>query len=707
MEGVKSDRAVAAASTAASRRKSLTARSLYPLGGAASAKRDSPAERIEASADTIRGCSPGIVPPKTFVLKEMLTQSPPMPPAPDASGSAPTHRDGAPDVDSSPYHPTTERPPHLHDWQLPKEWQWGAHGVFIGQHRHTQQVIDPLGRTLSLVTAPDPAHRDWLTAEARALGNRRHRAIPTTYVYWPRNDLMLRGPGYVRHWIDGWSLATQLRTQGPDTVETSMTRLRSLGSCLVMLHENGETHGALNCEGAWMTRAGEHYLLGWQWALPPAALPPGKQPTLQWVVPAPEWLPAIAARGRWWVPTPATDQFQLGALIVASITGRKWGPDGEEALGALEAHVDVPRSVRDVLRRATATDPDTRFPSVAALLQTLDRAIGGESSLAGLGVRPVTPAHETDPATAAAQQEARLRAATGLDYELMERLGHGASGAVWKARDLALNREVALKALHPEIAQDPRAVSRLRREARLVASLAHPRIVPVLEFAERSGVAYFTMPLTPGGSLADLVATRGPLPLSEVGPELEALLDGVSSAHAAGVVHRDLKPENILLDRSGRWCLADFGIASAPGESGAAGTLAFAAPEQLRGVPQDEGVDRYAIAAVAFFALTGHLPFIAHDPELQLWRQQQGIDWNASWASRVPPPARAWISRALAFNAADRFPTTVALQEAWIETWRSALASEHTSAGEEGRGKDARKGLRDLLKASRKLLPSL
>ena len=92
---------------------------------------------------------------------------------------------------------------------------------------------------------------------------------------------------------------------------------------------------------------------------------------------------------------------------------------------------------------------------------------------------------------------------------------------------------------------------------------------------------------------------------------------------------------------------------------------------------------------------------------MQLWRQQQGIDWNASWASRVPPPARAWISRALAFNAADRFPTTVALQEAWIETWRSALASEHTSAGEEGRGKDARKGLRDLLKASRKLLPSL
>ncbi|MBK8057497.1 MAG: hypothetical protein IPK33_06380 [Gemmatimonadetes bacterium] len=77
----------------------------------------------------------------------------------------------------------------------------------------------------------------------------------------------LAGRGYVRHWIDGRSLATQLRTQGPDTVETAMTRLRSLGSCLVMLHEKGETHGALNGEGAWMTRVGEHYLLGWQWAL--------------------------------------------------------------------------------------------------------------------------------------------------------------------------------------------------------------------------------------------------------------------------------------------------------------------------------------------------------------------------------------------------------------------------------------------------------
>jgi len=598
----------------------------------------------------------------------------------------------------SPYRITTERPAHLRDWRLPRQWSWGTDGVWIGYHRHTQQVIDPLGRTLSLVTAPDPAHREWLTAEARALGNRRHRSIPTTYVYWPRDDEAPRGPGYVRHWIDGIPLSMQLRTQGPDTIGQAMTRLRIVGSCLAMLHERDETHGAINCEAPWMTRAGEHYLLGWQWALPPAALPPGKVPSLQWTVVAPEWREAIAQGGDWWRPTQATDQFQLGAVISASLAGATWERDGDDVLAALDARGDVPRSVREVLRRALSTDPAARFPSMAALLETLDRAIGGESSLAGLGVGPVAAVPDGDRETAAAWQEARLRAATGLDYDLIEQLGRGAYGAVWRARDLALDREVALKALNTGIAQDQAAIARLRREARLVASLAHPRIIPVLEFAERQGVAYFTMPLTPGGSLADRVAAQGALPLSEVGPQMDALMDAVASAHAAGVVHRDLKPENILLDRNGDWCVGDFGIAAAPGESGAAGTLAFAAPEQLRGVPQDEGVDRYAMAAVTFFALTGHLPFVAHDPELQLWRQEQGIDWGTSWASRLPGPIRAWITRGLAFDPAERFESTAAMREAWGEGWRAV--TEEGGGGEEERGKDGLRGLRDLLKAS-------
>ena len=609
-------------------------------------------------------------------------------------------------TDLSPYRTTTERPAHLQDWHLPREWAWGTDGVWIGHHRHTQQVIDPLGRTLSLVTAPDEAHWDWLTAEARLLGNRRHKVIPTTYVYWPRNEVAPRGPGYVRHWIDGVSLAMQLQSHGPDSIEQAMTRLRSIGACLAMLHDRGETHGSLNGQASWMSRMGEHYLVGWHWALPPAALPEGKLPSLQWTVAAPEWRDEVAAGGMWWRPTPATDQFQLGALTIAALTGVTWSDDGTEALGALEAHTHVPRSVREVLRRAVSLDPAARFPSVATLLQVLDRAIGGESSLAGLALSRPTLDLPGDPETALARQESLLRSATGLDYELLEQLGRGASGSVWRARDLALSREVALKALHPEIAQDQAAVSRLRREARVLASLAHPRIIPVLEFAERQGVAYFTMPLNPGGSLAARTTTHGALPLSEVGPELDALLDAIASAHSAGVVHRDLKPENILLDKSGHWNLADFGIAAAPGESGAAGTLAFAAPEQLRGTPRDEGVDRFALTAVTFFALTGHLPFVAHDPELQLWRQEQGIDWSARWAARVPEPVRAWLTRGLAFKPADRFASTTEMRDAWSAAWKSVLAEEQPAA-DEPRGKDGRGALRSFLKAGKRLLPSL
>jgi len=619
--------------------------------------------------------------------------------------AAPAQAPASGELGSSPYRHTTQRPDHLRDWQLPREWAWGTDGVWIGVHRHTQQVIDPLGRTLSLVTAPDVANWPWLTAEARALGNRRHRAIPTTYVYWPRNEKAPRGPGYVRHWIDGMPLAMQLRTQGPDSIERAMTRLRIIGSCLAMLHERGETHGAINGEAVWMTRAGEHFLVGWQWALPASALPPGKAPSLEWTVPAPEWRLAIAAGDAWWHPTPATDQFQLGALVIGSLTALPWERDGGAALEMLERRSDVPRSVRDVLQRAASPDPAARFPSVAALLEMLDRAIGGESSLAGLGMQSATlPASAAE--SAAARQEALLRAATGLDYELLEQLGRGGAGAVWRARDLALGREVALKALNPDIAQDQEAVSRLRREARLVASLAHPRIIPVLEFSERQGVAYFTMPLTAGGSLAARVTARGALPLSEVGGEIEALLDAVATAHAAGVVHRDLKPENILLDRNDHWTLADFGIAAAPGESGAAGTLAFAAPEQLRGVPQGEAVDRYAMAVVAYFALTGHLPFVAHDPEMQLWRQEQGLEWSASWAARVPAPLRAWLARGLAFKADDRFASTQEMRDAWVAACKEAT-EESAADGDEGISAEARRGLRKLIRKSKKLLPEL
>ena len=97
---------------------------------------------------------------------------------------------------------TTELPTHLADWQLPPDWRWGGEGV-VAEYRHYQEIIDALGRSLSLVTAPDAAHNAWLAAEARYLGHRNHPSIPTTYHYWTKYRDVRRGPGYLRRWIEG------------------------------------------------------------------------------------------------------------------------------------------------------------------------------------------------------------------------------------------------------------------------------------------------------------------------------------------------------------------------------------------------------------------------------------------------------------------------------------------------------------------------
>src|SRR5678816_2080880 len=129
------------------------------------------------------------------------------------------------------YSVTLELPLHLRDWQLPPDWSWGAEGLTT-ENRHYQEVIDALGRSLSLVSAPDPAHNAWLEAEARHLAHRNHTAMPTTYHYWATFLESRRGPGYLRRWIAGETMGARLRRMGTDDVPgvlrpVSYTHLRA------------------------------------------------------------------------------------------------------------------------------------------------------------------------------------------------------------------------------------------------------------------------------------------------------------------------------------------------------------------------------------------------------------------------------------------------------------------------------------------------
>src|SRR5256885_11113076 len=135
----------------------------------------------------------------------------------------------------SPYARTVTLPPHLAEWQLPPAWSWGAEGVFF-EHRHYQELVDALGRSLSLVSVPDARHAGWLESEARHLAHRNHPAIPTTYHYWAIYGDVRRGPGYLRRWIAGETIGSRITRGGADSMQDMLRVLRDVGSALSYLH---------------------------------------------------------------------------------------------------------------------------------------------------------------------------------------------------------------------------------------------------------------------------------------------------------------------------------------------------------------------------------------------------------------------------------------------------------------------------------------
>jgi serine/threonine protein kinase len=539
-------------------------------------------------------------------------------------------------------------PAHLADWELPPDWRWGGEGVRT-EYRHYQEVVDALGRSLSLVTVPDPAHHQWLAREARHLGHRNHPSIPTTYHYWTKYKDIRRGPGYLRRWIAGETVGAHVRRTGAEDVPYLFKLLRAAGSTVAYLHDAGATHGALSPETIWVAPTGRIWMLGWQWAIPRSEVPPGVAPDRRWTPTPPEW------RDGEWSPTPASDQWQLAATCFLALTGEL--PPSSEAPPVHLVRPEVPQSIASAIDRALGENPGERHRSIISMLRSLERGSTGRSVLvSGSMLAAPGPAQS---------EEGRLRWAVADDYDVLALLGRGTFGTVWRVRDLSLEREVALKALHPHIAGDESAVQRFRREARLAAQLAHPAIVPIYDWDSRGDVSWYTMELAEGGSVADLVARSGARPLAEVAQHVDQVLDALVAAHANSIIHRDLKPENIVIDRYRRWRITDFGIAKVAGEEkeSASGTPAFAAPEQLLGEAQGPAVDCFAVAAIVVFVLRGLPPFPGHDGRAVLAQQLSGeIDLDD-----FPPPLAEWLRTGLSPDTERRFSDAAEMQRAWRE----------------------------------------
>jgi eukaryotic-like serine/threonine-protein kinase len=255
-------------------------------------------------------------------------------------------------------------------------------------------------------------------------------------------------------------------------------------------------------------------------------------------------------------------------------------------------------------------------------------------------------------------------------YSLEREVGRGGMGVVYLAREVRLDRPVAIKLLPPSKTADPRLRERFLREARTAAKLSHPNIIPIHAVEEMGAFVFFAMAYVEGETLTERVRRRGPLAPSEAGRVLRDVAWALAYAHGQGVIHRDVKPDNILLESTGRVLVADFGIAGVVAGAGAltagevVGTPEFMSPEQALGEIVDARSDLYSLGIVGYFALSGALPFEAAKATEVLAKQvTEPAPLLATAAPGVPRRLTQAIDRCLAKDPAERPPDTAALAE--------------------------------------------
>jgi|GEM_PF-1236659 len=250
-------------------------------------------------------------------------------------------------------------------------------------------------------------------------------------------------------------------------------------------------------------------------------------------------------------------------------------------------------------------------------------------------------------------------------YEIQETIGQGGFAIVYRARDTELDRLVALKELKPILLQDTDWVKRFRREARAIARLDHPRIVPIYDVGQAEERLFLVMRLVDGPSLEELIGQQGRLPWPEAVGIVIALAEGLDHAHAQGILHRDLKPANILIDPDRGPLLTDFGLAKLAGESSMSvsatgsvvGSPPYIAPEVWEGQPASQQVDIYALGCILYEMITGEKMFGGESAPAVMMAHFKPPALPKTWPEGVPTGVGQVIQTALANKPTDRYAT--------------------------------------------------
>jgi serine/threonine protein kinase len=266
-------------------------------------------------------------------------------------------------------------------------------------------------------------------------------------------------------------------------------------------------------------------------------------------------------------------------------------------------------------------------------------------------------------------------------YQIVAALGEGGMAAVYKAYQPSMERYVAIKVLPRHMATSDEFVARFEREAKLLAQLQHPHILPVFDYGEAEGYTYIVMPMVASGTLADLMKKQR-LNMSEIRRIMSQVGDALAYAHARGMIHRDIKPSNVLLDERGNCLLTDFGLArmteaSAKLTSSGAimGTPAYMSPEQGQGMGVDQRSDLYALGIILYELVTGRVPYTAETPIAIVFKH---ISDPLPSARKVNPNLSDAVERvlykALAKNPDDRYQTA----EEFVHAVQAAIPETST-----------------------------